>query len=106
MAGVLEAHLRALDESSPASKPEHEAYTTLTDDYRAVAGSLRMISGRMAGYRDLPMAAHDEAALASPEAVQRFATFVKSKHALLDLLHASLEVDEQMLVAMGGEHQS
>lgn len=64
-----------------------------------------MIAGRMAGYRDLPMAAHDEAALASPEAVQSFATFVQSKHALLDLLHSSLEVDEQMLVAMSGDHQ-
>ncbi len=100
MAAVLETHLDSLDLNDSASKPEHAAYETLTNDFRAVASSLQRIAGRMAGYRDLPMAAHDEARLSSAAARNSFAAFVDSERALLDLLRSSVERDEKMLTGV------
>lgn len=100
MGEVLETHLRSLDRHDPQARPEHEAYTTLVHEYRDLASTLARIAARMAGYRDLPMAPHDQAVLMGPDAVESFAAFVRSERELLELLQSSVEQDETMLAEM------
>ncbi len=97
MAGVLEHHLTSLQ---AGSDPERSAYTTLVNDYRALAATLDAIADRMASYRDLPQAEHNAAALTSHEAVQKFVAFVESERALRELLEGWVGRDEGMLEEM------
>ncbi|HEX5759532.1 MAG TPA: hypothetical protein VF121_10085 [Thermoanaerobaculia bacterium] len=80
MAENLEVHMQALDSKDPDARREH----------------------RMAGYRDLPMGRHDEKAMAGPEVLAAFETFVRAKQELLELLRKSAEQDQRMLAAMRG----
>ncbi|HEV3484558.1 MAG TPA: hypothetical protein VG106_04060 [Vicinamibacterales bacterium] len=96
MAGVLEDHLRSVERDGA----EHAAYTALTEEWRAVGGALKTLAGRMRGYRDLPIEPHDEAVLMTREAVDRFAAYVESERALLELLQSWVERDESMLAEM------
>ena len=97
MAAVLENHLGSV---SPW-EPEHEAYTTLVADYRTLTTALEQIADRMAGYRDLPMAAHDEAVLSSAAAAATFEAYVQSERDLLTLLQSWVTRDEAMLRGEG-----
>jgi ABC-type glycerol-3-phosphate transport system substrate-binding protein len=65
-AEVLERHSAALDRTEPAGRAELEAYTALVRAHRAIARDLAGLAQQMAGYRDLPVARHDEAVLADP----------------------------------------
>ena len=56
----------------------------------------------MTAFRDLPMGRHDFAALGSPEAVDRFATFVQRERELANTQAQALERDQQMLGDMRG----
>jgi hypothetical protein len=52
----------------------------------------------MAGYRDLPMARHDEAVMADPAGqAAAFQRLVAVERELLALLRARVESDEQLL---------
>ncbi len=95
MADVLENHMRSLQ----VREAEHDAYGTLVRDYRALAESLQQVAARMTGYRDLPMAAHDEAVLADAQGTESFARYVRSERELVALLQSWVERDEQMLSA-------
>jgi hypothetical protein len=100
MAEMLEHHRTSLDAGDAGARPELDAYTTLAHDFRSVAAMLETIGSRMAGYRDLPMANHDVAALMNPEATAAFEAFVRAERELLRLLETSVQRDEAMLAAM------
>lgn len=100
MADVLEHHRTALDLADPQSRPELDAYTALTNEFRDIAAALETTASRMAGYRDLPMAPHDETALTSGDAIAKFAALVRAERELLQLLQEYGKRNEAMLDAM------
>jgi hypothetical protein len=100
LAENLEAHARALVPSDPAATQEHQAYAGLVGDYRALASDLAATARRMVGYRDLPMGAHDRAAMTSPKVRDGFAHYVTTERELAQLLHQMLEADDRMLRSM------
>jgi hypothetical protein len=102
MADVLEHHRTSLDSADPDARPEYDAYTTLIANFRAIAVTLEETAARMAGYRDLPMPRHDESALMSTDAVEKFERFVRAERDLLFLMKESVERDEVMLSEMSG----
>jgi len=86
MAEILEIHMGALDLQDNASRLEHEAYRELSREQRKNAAALQETARRMAGYRDLPMGAHDTSVMSSPRAVAAFENFVKLEEELAALL--------------------
>ena len=100
MAEVLDGHRTSLDLDDDAGRTEDAAYATLTTGFREASAALSVLAGRMAGYRDLPMAPHDEAALMTPAATALFAAFVQSERELLDWLQSSVRQHTEMLSAM------
>ncbi|HYI12698.1 MAG TPA: hypothetical protein VEK57_26850 [Thermoanaerobaculia bacterium] len=101
MAEVLDGHRTSLDLDAVAGRAEDAAYVTLTDGFRDVSAALTALADRMAGYRDLPMAIHDEAALMTPAATATFATYVQSERDLLHWLQDSVRQHTEMLSAIG-----
>jgi hypothetical protein len=101
VAGILEAHMSALDLTDERSKREYEAYRILADDHRRAGLQLKAIGEQMAGYRDLPMGRHDTRAMASSAVAESFRRFVELELELLALLQGRAEQDRQMLAAMG-----
>jgi hypothetical protein len=99
-ARVLEVHMKALDLSDENAKRELEAYRELAATHRRIAIELASTAERMAGYRTLPMARHDMAAMMSPAPRHAFAGFVAQEERLLDLLQSRLERDRAMLAQM------
>jgi hypothetical protein len=102
MAEILEIHMGALDLQDNASRLEHEAYRELALEQRKTAAALRETARRMAGYRDLPMGAHDTKVMSSSRAVAAFENFVKLEEELVALLQQRLESDRAMLAEMKG----
>jgi hypothetical protein len=99
-ARVLEVHMKALDPTDDASKPEYEAYRELASAHRRIAIELADTAHRMEGYRTLPMGRHDMAQMMSPAPRHAFAGFVHHEQALLSLLESRLAEDRAMLTAM------
>ena len=100
LAQNLELHQKTLDLRDDNARKEHDAYVRLAKEHRDIAARLKATAERMAGYRDLPMGAHDEQALADPKILDAFATFVRREQELLTLLQRALERDEEMLAAV------
>jgi hypothetical protein len=94
MARNLELHMRSLDSNDPAANEELIAYRRLTGHMRDVSGYLEALAGEMTGYRDLPMAPHDEAALNTPEVVEAFQALLASERGLAAYLTASADAFE------------
>jgi hypothetical protein len=103
LAENLERHQTTLDLRDANAGREHDAYVKLAREHRTIAAQLRETARHMAGYRDLPMARHDERALADPKLLDAFETFVRVEDELLAQLRAAVERDRQMLAAVGGE---
>ena len=103
VAAVLEMHLKAIDRRDAGSRPEIEAYEMLASEQREIAESLRITAGRMRSYSDLPMAKHDEAAMADPAFAGSFRILVEAKEKLRKYLEETLEGDRAMLKMMTGE---
>ena len=97
MAENLEVHLSTLDPADMTTQPEREAYTKLARRTRKIVGELGALAAEMAGYRDLPMARHDPAALSSTSVVGAFAKFLEVEQELGALLEKSVERGQQML---------
>jgi hypothetical protein len=97
LAQVLELHMNALDLQEMSGRREHEAYARLVEQHRDLASRLRAVAAEMAGYRDLPIAKHDEAAMAAPEAAAAFARYVQVERELLQFLQRAVADDQQML---------
>jgi len=100
LATVLEVHMGALDLSDPMARREHEAYADLVKGHRAAAAGLQATAARMTGCRDLPMAAHDMAAMRRPEVLTSFERFVRVEEDLRALLDRRLPEDRAMVEAM------
>jgi len=97
---VLEAHVRALDVAETDARHELDAYAALVVAHRDVADRLTGIADRMAGYRDLPMAAHDEATMSDAVAHKAFERFAQVEHELATLPQQLSHEDQQMLQEM------
>jgi hypothetical protein len=100
LAGVLETHVESLDLSDENSRAEQEVYGRIARQHREAAAQLEAVSREMAGQRDLPMGAHDMAALASGEQPAAFERYVRVQRELIGLLQESVAQDEEMLEAM------
>ena len=99
-ASVLELHMAALVISDQQTRPERDAYEELARAHRQLATELHATARRMAGYRNLPSALHDMAALSSPENTIAFRRFVTHEEELLALLSSRLDKDRAMLAEM------
>ena len=97
LADNLELHLPTLVVSDHNAKLEHEAYTKLAAEHRAIAERLTAVAAHMAGYRNLPMGAHDEAAMHDPKLMEAFGRYVKAERELIATLQKSLARDQEML---------
>ena len=105
MAENLEAHRKALDLTDQNSRAEDEAYEKLLKDLRQIAAQLSVTASEMAGYRDLPMGKHDEAAMTHPRVGDAFQKFVQHKRELLELLEQTEKRDHKLLEMMGINQQ-
>lgn len=105
LAENLEIHQKALDLTDVNARKEHEAYVKLAQQYRTIATELQTTAERMAGYRDLPMGRHDERAMASPQTLDAFTTFVKREQDVLALLQKAVERDQTMLDEMSRQRE-
>lgn len=102
MAEVLEDHMKAIDLTDAGSQPEYQAYRSLSRAQRELANRLTAQAREMAGYRSLPMAAHDSQALSHLRAQEAFRRFVARKEELLAWLQETAREDRQLLDEMGG----
>lgn len=102
VADVLENHIDALDLSREESKPEHEAYRELVKRHREISSQLQAVADRMARCRDLPMAAHDPAAMTSQKSLKSFEQLVESERELLKLLTIRAKENDAMLAEFRG----
>jgi hypothetical protein len=100
-ARVLEVHMKALDLTDDNAKSELEAYGELATAHRRIAAELSSLAGRMASYRNLPMARHDMTTMMAPAPRHAFAGLVKQEERLVELLQSRLERDHVMLAQMG-----
>jgi hypothetical protein len=100
LADNLDQHLPGLDLSDPNSQKEHAAYTSLKGQFRELSASLERAAEEMVNYHDLPMGAHDMAALSTPQVAEAFERFVAEEEALFGLLSKSVVRDRTMLTAM------
>jgi hypothetical protein len=100
LARVLEAHMKALDPADTDARRELDAYAALVTAHRDVADRLSGIADQMTDYRDLPMAAHDEAAMSDTVAHKAFEKFVRLEWELTTLLQEQLHQDQTMLQQM------
>ena len=91
MARNLELHMRSLDSDDPAAVQELVAYERLTGRMRDVSGYLEALAGEMTGYRELPMAPHDAAALSTPEVDEAFQALIATERNLAAYLTASAD---------------
>jgi hypothetical protein len=101
-AAMLDVHQKALVLEDENARREHDAYVKLAQAHRLVANQLQATAEQMAGYRDLPMGAHDRAVLMSSESADTFRAFVRQEQELLNLLQISHERDRKMLDEMQG----
>jgi hypothetical protein len=99
MARNLELHMRSLDPDNEAGAQELIANQRLIGSQRTVAGYLQALAGEMAGYRDLPMAPHDEAELNAPEVLDAFHALIASERDLASYLTASADAFEEAVAS-------
>lgn len=97
VADNLEIHMTTLDPADANARKELDAYENLTHQHRQIAALLRSTGEEMAGYRELPMGRHDEAALSDPRLVDTFERLVSIRRETVELLQAMLEQEESLL---------
>ena len=102
LAANLEVHQNSLVLTDEHARAEYRAYVRLATEHRGIAAQLASVAEHMAGYRHLPMGAHDERAFADPQVMEAFETFVRREEELLALLQRALERDRAMLDGMRG----
>ncbi len=100
LAQNLEVHQKALDLSDENARKEHHAYENVAREHRAIASRLEAVASLMLGYRDLPMARHDERAMRSPAVLDAFTRFVAAEDALLADMQRAVDRDRRMLAEM------
>jgi hypothetical protein len=100
MAELLDNHTRSLDRKEPNGKIEFDAYAHLVKEQRAIAGQLAKLTSAMRGYRDLPIAGHDEALLADQKSLAVFEAFVAAEEELAKFLAGQAKEYRAMLDSM------
>ena len=92
--------LHALDLDDEASRREHDAYRSVSQQLSDTASRLEGLAREMTAYHDLPMGRHDMEAMTRPTVGESFAEFVARKQELLTLLQETIERDRAMLAQM------
>jgi hypothetical protein len=105
LAENLEVHMTSLDVTDESSMKEHDAYASLSRQYRTIADELFGASREMLSYRDLPMGKHNEQAMAGPAVFAAFEKFVSVEQQLLAILQERTRQDCEMLDAFTGAAQ-
>ena len=95
IAANLEAHLASLDARDPAARDERAAYEALATEHLALGRALGDLARHMASYRDMPMAPHDEAALARQR--RPFEDLIGRETELRSLLDERVTREREML---------
>jgi hypothetical protein len=95
-ADVLENHIRSLDPTDAKARQERQAYERLVRDHRAIVAALEALAVAMSGYRDLPMAPHDETVLADQPSRAVFATLLQAEERASELLRTMLAQHKAM----------
>lgn len=103
IADTLERHRHTLDRTDDNARAEDAAYAGLANDFRSIALQLQATANRMAGYRDLPMARHEGAAMVAPLVRDAFVNLIKREHDVASLLQAWIRQDEGILGQIGRE---
>ncbi len=103
LAQNLQVHTRVLDPGDVAGVQERGVYERVAHHLRGAAADLRVAAAEVAVAADLPMGAHDMAALTTAEVLRAFAGHVAAEEDLRRLLEARRGDDEQMLTAIRGE---
>ena len=93
----LEIHMTALDLSDEHARQEHEAYVKVATAHRQIAAQLRAVAEAMAGYRDLPMGAHDMEVMSSPDVLGAYHHLIKVEQELATLLAQRAEDHRSLL---------
>lgn len=94
LAKILELHQSSLDLSDANGRAERDAYERLATDFAAISKMLEATGRQMRGYRDLPMANHDEAVLSSPVHMEAYESFVRIERELASLLQSDASAPE------------
>jgi hypothetical protein len=92
----LELHLKSLDPTDKASRPEFDAYVALSTEYRELESRMRALALRMESCRDLPMANHDMTVLTSRDASQALERLIAEKRNLAGELGMWVERYQQL----------
>jgi hypothetical protein len=103
LAENLEIHIRALDLGDSAGAQEQAVYERVARSLRRAAADLTAAAADMASAVDLPMGAHDMAAMTTPDVLNAFAGHVAAEDSLRRLLDERREDNEQMLAAIQAE---
>jgi hypothetical protein len=103
MAQNLEVHVRALDPGDAAAAQEQGVYERVAHSLRSAAADLQAAATEMAAAVDLPMGAHDIAAITTTDTLGAFEGYVAAEDDLRRLLDARRGDNEQMLTAIRAE---
>ena len=106
LAENLEIHTRALDLGDAAAVQERAAYERIARGLRDAAAKLRTAAAEMSSAVDLPMAAHDLAAVTTTEVLHAFERCVAAEDDLRRVLDERHVDNEQMLTAIRADVES
>ena len=99
----LEVHTRALDAGDPAATQERHVYERVVRSLRSAVLDLHATAEEMAAAVDLPMGAHDMAAMTTPDVLDAFERLVTAEEDLRRLLEERRAENEQMLAMIRAE---
>jgi len=99
LAETLDTHRTMLELEDVNARNEDVAYRQLASSYRDISRQVQTVAAQMAGYRDLPMGAHDENGFTERHR-HAFESFVQAQHELLAILKPAVERDDRMFSEM------
>jgi hypothetical protein len=99
----LEVHTRALDRDDPVATQERHVYDRVVRGLRGAVLGLETAAEEMAAAVDLPMGAHDLAAMATPDVLAAFEGLVAAENDLCRLLEERRADNEQMIAMIRAE---
>ena len=100
LAQNLEVHARALEPGDAAAAQEQGVYQRVARSLRSAATDLQAAAAEMASAVDLPMGAHDMAAMTTTDVLAAFENYVAAEDNLRRLLEGRREENELMLTAI------
>jgi catechol 2,3-dioxygenase-like lactoylglutathione lyase family enzyme len=103
LADNLDAHMPTVDTSTAAGRAERAAYDSLVTGFRKLVERTVALSAEMAGYRDLPMAPHNDEAFGTPQIASAFREYVALEEQVsLRLAHRHTR-DQQLLARLAND---